>query len=78
MWTTWLCTLLPNESDSISLGVWAATNEVPDSDNALFISLEYDFDITDNLEANFGIGTDPYLSWERFGAYAIAGLRWRW
>ena len=78
LWTTWLCAFLPNESDSISLGVWAATNEVPDSDNALFISLEYEFDITDNLEATLGVGTDPYSPWERLGAYAIAGLRWRW
>jgi hypothetical protein len=78
VWTTWLCALLPNESDSLSLGIWAATNEQHGVDRALFISLEYEFDLTENLEVSLGLGTDPSSPWEQVGVYGVAGLRWRW
>lgn len=77
LWSTWLCGWLPNESDSLSLNVWIAGNEQHDVDKALFISIEYQFDLTDSLEASIGIGADPSSPWDRVGAYAIAGLTWR-
>jgi len=78
LWLRWLCGWLPDESDSIALSVWAATNEVRYSENALFISLEYQFDLTEKLEAKVGIGTDPYTPWDHLGIYGTAGLTWRW
>lgn len=77
LWVTWLCGLLPNESDSLSLSVWMAGNEQHGVNKALFIGLEYQFDLTDSLEATLGIGTDPSSPWDRVGAYATAGLTWR-
>ena len=77
LWTTYLCGWLPNESDSINLSIWAATNEEYDVDKALFISVEYEFDITDSLEGSIGLGTDPSTPWEKQGLYAMAGLIWR-
>lgn len=76
LWVTWLCGFMPDEEDSLSLSVWAATNEEPGADKALFISLEYEFDLTDSLEASFGIGTDPSSPWDHLGVYGMAGLRW--
>lgn len=78
LWTRWLCGLLPNQSDSIALSLWAATNEARYSQNALFISLEYQFDLTDKLEAKLGLGTDPLTPWDHHGLYGIAGLTWKW
>jgi hypothetical protein len=75
-WAMWFCRWLPNESDALKFSVWAATNEVPGDDNALFLSLEYQFDVTDDLDASIGIGTDPSSPWERRGVYATALLRW--
>ena len=77
LWVTWLCKWLPNESDSIGLSMWAATNEVPGSDNALFFGLDYDFDISAQLGLNLGIGTDVSSPWERQGVYATALITWR-
>lgn len=77
LWLTWLCGWLPDESDSLSLSVWAATNEEPGADKALFISLEYEFDLTDSLEASLGLGTDPSSPWDHLGLFATAGLTWR-
>jgi hypothetical protein len=75
-WAMWFSRWLPNDSDAFKFSIWAATNEVPDDDNALFLSLEYEFDITDSLDASIGIGTDPSSPWERKGIFATAGLRW--
>lgn len=77
LWVTYLCGWLPNESDSISFNIWAATNEVPGADKALFLSLDYTFDLTDALEASIGIGTDPSSPWDHLGVYGTAGLTWR-
>ena len=77
LWLYWACGWLPNGSDSLTLSVWAATNEVPGDDNALFVSLEYAFDITDDLEATVGIGTDIISPWDHLGVYATASLSWR-
>ena len=77
LWITWLCGWLPNESDSVSFSVWFAGNEQHDVDKALFLGLEYQFDLTDSLEASVGIGTDPSSPWDHLGAYATAGLTWR-
>ena len=76
-WAMWFSRWLPNESDAFKLSMWAATNEVRGAGNALFFSLTYEFDLTDQLETSIGIGTDPYSPWERLGFYATAGLRWR-
>jgi hypothetical protein len=76
-WLMWFSRWLPNESDAFTMSAWAATNEVPGDDNALFFSLTYDFDISDNLDANVGVGTDPYTPWEHRGVYFTAGVRWR-
>ncbi len=76
-WVTWLCGLLPNESDSLSLSIWAASNEQRDVDHALFIGLEYEFDLTDSIDATIGLGTDPSSPWDRVGLYATAALTWR-
>lgn len=78
LWLRWLCGLLPNETDSIALSVWAATNEVRYSQNALFISLEYEFDLTEKLQAKVGLGTDPSTPWDHLGLYGTAGLTLRW
>lgn len=75
-WAMWFSRWLPNDSDAFKFSVWAATNEVPKDDNALFLSLEYEFDITDSLDASVGIGTDPSSPWEHKGVFATAGLRW--
>lgn len=77
LWTTYLCGWLPNESDSISLNIWAATNEEHGADRALFIATEYQFDLTDSLEASISLGTDPSSPWDHLGLYATAGLTWR-
>lgn len=77
LWVTWLCGWLPNESDSLSLSLWAATNEQPGEDKALFIGLEYSFDLTDDLEVSVGVGTDPSSPWEHQGIYGTAALVWR-
>jgi len=77
LWVTWLCDLTPQGGDSLSLGVWIAGNEIPDDDNSLFAELEYAFDLTDHLEAKFGVGTDPISPWEPLGIYFSAGLTWR-
>ena len=77
LWLRWLCGWLPNESDSLALSMWAATNE-RSSDNALFFSLEYQFDVNDRLKAKFGIGTDPYSPWDHLGVYGTAGLTLHW
>jgi hypothetical protein len=77
LWVTYLCGWLPNESDSLSFNVWFAGNEQHGVDKALFISLEYQFNITDNLEASIGIGTDTSSPWDRVGVYGMAGLTWR-
>lgn len=77
LWVTWLTGWLPDGSDSLSLNVWAATNEIPDDDKALFISLEYEFDIGDSWDATLGLGTDPVSPWDHLGIYATAGLRYR-
>ena len=78
LWLRWLCCLLPNESDSIALSVWGATNEVRYSQNALFISLEYEFDLSEKLQAKVGLGTDPVTPWDHLGLYGTAGLTFRW
>lgn len=78
LWLRWLCALLPNESDSVALSMWAATNEARYSENALFFSLEYQFDLSDKLQAKLGVGTDPYSPWDHLGIYGTAGLTWRW
>jgi hypothetical protein len=77
LWITWLCGFTPEETDSLSLGLWTAGNEIPRDDNALFIELEYTFDLTENLEASIGIGTDPISPWDHLGAYATAGIKWK-
>ena len=77
LWVTYLSGWLPNETDSVSFNVWAANNEVPSANKALFLSLTYQFSITDHLEANLGLGTDPSSPWQRVGTYGIAGLKWR-
>lgn len=77
LWLYWASGWLPNATDTFTLSLWAATNEVPGDDNALFFSLEYAFDITDDLEATLGIGTDPISPWDHLGVYGIAGLKWR-
>ena len=77
LWVAWLTAWLPNESDSLAFNLWAATNEIPDDDDALFLSLEYEFDLNDDLDGVIGIGTDPISPWDHLGVYATAGLRWR-
>jgi FAD/FMN-containing dehydrogenase len=77
LWVVWLTAWLPNESDSLAFNLWAATNEIPDDDDALFLSLEYEFDLNDALDGVIGIGTDPISPWDHLGVYATAGLRWR-
>lgn len=77
LWLYWATQWLPNESDSLTLSVWAATSEVPGDDDALFVSLEYAFDITDDLEFTIGIGTDIISPWDHLGVYGTAGLCWR-
>ena len=76
LWATWLCGWMPDEEDSLSLSIWMATNEDPDAGRALFIGLEYEFDLTESVQATVGVGTDPYTPWDHLGAYASAGLRW--
>ncbi len=76
LWATWLTGWMPDEEDSLSLSIWMATNEDPDVGRALFIGLEYTFDLTDSVEASVGFGTDPYTPWDHLGAYASAGIRW--
>lgn len=75
LWIVWLCELLPD--DGLTLSLWAATNEIPGDDNALFLSLEYEFSLTDDLEASFGIGADPVSPWDHLGVFATAGFTWR-
>jgi len=77
LWMTYLCGWLPDQSDSISLSVWGATNEDTQADKALFITLEYDFDIAENWEVNLGLGTDPSSPLDHLGVYAAAGITWR-
>ena len=76
-WVMWFSRWLPNDSDALQVSIWAATNEVPGDDNALFLSLEYQFDVTDDIDASLGIGTDPSSPWERKGVFATAQLRWK-
>lgn len=76
VWTTWLCGFTPSGGDAISLGVWTAGNEIPGDDNALFVELEYSFDLTDELEMKLGLGTDPVSPWDHEGVYFSAGLTW--
>ncbi|MCE9519525.1 MAG: hypothetical protein K8R87_08235, partial [Verrucomicrobia bacterium] len=76
-WALWFSRWLPNETDAFKLSVWAATNEVPEDSNALSISLDYEFDISDHLEAVVGVGVEPYSSSGNHGAYLAAGLRWQ-
>jgi len=77
LWVTYLSGWLPDESDSISLSISGATNEDTEADKALFITLEYDFDIADDWEVNLGLGTDPSSPWDHLGVYATAGITWR-
>ncbi len=76
-WIVYLTGWLPNESDSLALNIWAATNEIPDDDKSLFLTLEYEFDVNDALDGVLGIGTDPISPWDHKGIYGTAGLRWR-
>ena len=68
---------MPDESDAISLSIWGATNEDTEADKALFITLEYDFDLADDWEVNLGLGTDPSSPWDHLGVYWTAGIMWR-
>jgi hypothetical protein len=77
LWVTYLSAWLPNESDSIGLSIWAATNEDQEADKALFITLEYEFDIADGWEASAGVGTDPVSPWDHLGIYGQLGIRHR-
>jgi hypothetical protein len=76
LWITWLCGFTPSGTDSLSLGIWAASNEIPHDDNALFAEVEYRFDLTESLEATFALGTDPVSPWDHLGLYLTAGLTW--
>ena len=76
LWLTWLCGFTDEETDTLSFSLWAASNEIPHDDNALFLELEYTFDLTEHLEACFSVGTDPISPWDHLGAYVSAGLRW--
>jgi hypothetical protein len=77
LWVTWLCDFTPQGGDSLSVGIWLAGNEIPEDDNSFFAELEYAFDLTDSLEAKFGVGTDPVSPWDHLGLYVSAGLTWR-
>jgi hypothetical protein len=77
LWVNWLCGFTTAETDTLALSLWVAGNEIPDDDNALFLELEYTFDITEQLEASIGLGTDPISPWDHLGLYASAGLKYR-
>ncbi len=77
LWVTYLSGWLPNETDSISLNLWTADNETPGAGNALFLSLGYQFSLSDHWEANIGIGTDPLSPWDHLGVYGLAGIKRR-
>ena len=76
LWIYWLCGFTAEETDALSLSLWAAGNEVPGGDHNLFAELEYTFDLTDNLEAAIGVGTDIMSQWDHLGVYFSAGLKW--
>jgi hypothetical protein len=76
-WLYWNSCWTPNEEDAWTLSIWAANNEDSEADNALFISLEYEFDVTETMSVNLGIGTDPISPWDHQGIFGTLGLIWR-
>lgn len=77
-WVTIDTSWLPNESDYVTIGVYASTQEDPELGKSLSIEGVYGFDLTESCAVEFGVGTEIATPYEQQGIYALGQLSWRW
>ncbi|CAN5901538.1 hypothetical protein BH11VER1_BH11VER1_11640 [soil metagenome] len=77
-WVTIDTSWLPNESDYVTIGVYASTQEDPQLGKSLSVEGVYGFDLTDSCAVEFGVGTEIATPYEQQGIYALGKLSWRW